>query len=334
MPIPVITNFKVNTAAPIDTRLVATNSAALSEIEFPYEGLTVFTKDQNLNYTYNGTAWQVSSNGIYGGSGSLVGNTDINTGSVGDAQNSKSFEYILSASSSDDRAQMVTSFIRNNNGFDYTTVEVRNQVRYVDNGAVLNGPYISFNPNDSKKGIISFGTPDRNFTTTVERFRVEPDAANINNGAVVIMPSTYSLPLYFTHKTGNEIIMGYNWNGTNKSTSGTGSAIISFRSTGEISLSNISNTNTTLVQQLVIGEVNDNVSSTVRFRIDDSGKDMGAGAYISRTYNLRTVPEIIRNVEHKYTKLQSQGFKDLTTYLNSGNSVSFKTILKNNNTIS
>jgi hypothetical protein len=336
MSISIVTNFKVNTYGPIDTRLVATNSAALQEIEFPYDGLTVFTKEQNLNYTYNGTVpngqWRVSSNGVYGGSGSLVGNTDVSLGSIGNIQNDKSFEYILSASSSSDRAQMVTSFIRNQaGGDDYRTVEVRNQVRYVDNGSVLNGPYISFNKDDSKKGIISLGTPDRNFTTTVERFRVEPDAANINNGAVVIIPSTYSLPLYFTHKTGNETIMGYNWDGTSKPTTGTGSAIISFKSTGEIALSNISNINNIPVQQLVIGEVNNNVSSTVRFRVDDSGKDMGAGANISRTHNLRTIPEIVRNVEHNYTKLQSQGYKQLVSYIDNGSTITFKSIIKNNN---
>ncbi len=77
MSISVITNFKVNAYTPIDSRLVATNSAALNEIQYPYEGLTVFTKDRNLNYTYNGSAWQVSSNGIYGGSGSMVGSTDL-----------------------------------------------------------------------------------------------------------------------------------------------------------------------------------------------------------------------------------------------------------------
>jgi len=333
MPIPIITNFEVNTHGPIDTRLVATNSAALQEIDFPYEGLTVFTKDQNLNYTYNGTAWQVSSNGVYGGSGSLVGNTDVNTGPVGIDLNDKSFEYTLSASSSSDRVQMVTSFIRNSqSGDDYRTVEVRNQVKYVDDGAVLNGPYISFNKDDAKKGIISLGTPDRSFTTTVERFRVEPDAANINNGAVVIIPSTYSLPLYFTHKTGNETIMGYNWDGTNKPTTGTGSAIISFKSTGEIALSNIAfNYADVITQQLVIGEVNNNISSIVRFRVDDSGKDMGVGTLYTRNFSLKTIPEIVRNVEHNYTKLQSQGYKQLVSYIDNGSTITFKSILKSQN---
>ena len=342
MPISIVTNFKVNTYNPIDTRLVATNSAALSEIEFPYEGLTVFTKDQNLNYTYNGTwplgTWQVSSNGVYGGSGSLVGHTDVNTGSVGSSLNDKSFEYILSASSSDDRAQMVTSFIRNiASGTEYDTVEVRNQVRYVDNTrGVLNGPYISFNKSDTKKGIISLGTPTRLFTTTVERFRIEPDSTS-NNGAVVMIPSTYSLPMYFSQKTSGEMFIGYNWDGTSKLTTGTGSSIITFKNSGEISFSNIlsSSPNNSPITQMVIGEVNDNVSSTVRFRVDVSGKDMGAASIssISRSFQLRTIPEIIRNVEHNYTKLQSQGYRELSTYQSFGNELTFAGALQDTKTL-
>jgi hypothetical protein len=326
MSISIVTNFKVNTYSPIDTRLVATNSAALSEIEFPYEGLTVYTKEQNLNYTYNGTAWQVSSNGVYGGSGSLAGNTDVNTGSVGGVQNDKSYDYILSASSSDDRAQMVTSFIRNNNGTDYETVEVRNQVKYVDNvRGVLNGPYISFNKNDSKKGIISLGTPDRNFTTTVERFRIEPDSTS-NNGAIVLLPSTYSHPLYISQNSTYNTFIGYNWNGVTKFTSGTSSSIISF-SNGEISFSNISRINEVVNKQLIIGENDNNKNSVVQIRVDSSFGEYGSS--ISGEFVTKTIPDIIRTIEHRYTKTQHLGYKKLESYINQGSTVTMKFNLVN-----
>lgn len=329
MPISVITNFKVNTYQPIDTRLVATNSAALSEIEFPYDGLTVYTKEQNLNYTYTGdvSGWQVSSNGIYGGSGSIVGDTDINMGSVGSITNDKSYELILSASSSQDRVQYATSFIRNALTDNYDTIEVKNQVRFLDNTLGLkNGPYISYNKNDSKKGIISFGTPDRNILTTVERFRIEPDSTS-NNGAIVMVPSTYSLPMYFSQKTSGEMFIGYNWNGTDKITSGTGSSIISFKNTGEILFSNILSTSPQIpITQMVIGEEDVTKASSVKFRVDSSARDMGATS-ILRSVELKTIPEIVRELEHKYTRLQAWGYSVPTQYIDQGTPKTIQSLL-------
>ena len=328
MSIPIITNFRVNTALPIDSRLVATNSAALSEIVFPYEGLTVFTKDQNLNYTYNGTSWAVSSNGIYGGSGSMVGTTDVNFGLVGSSLDSRASDLIFSASSSTtDRTQLVTSFIRNEaNGEESTTVEVRQQTRFLDNGALLNGPYISFNKTDSKKGIISLGTPTRNFTQTVERFRIDPDSLQ-NNGAVVIIPTTYSQPIYISNTDGITTFIGYNWDGTSKSLSGTGSAVISFENSGVISLGNVTSAGTQVINQLVIGEETDQ-NTMVSVRVDTFGKDLGASS-MPRNFNYKTIVNVTRDLEHKYTKLQSFNYHELDSYSDGLSRISFKSIVTN-----
>jgi len=326
MPISVITNFEVNTYQPIDTRLVATNSAALSEIKFPYDGLTVYTKEQNLNYTYAGavSGWQVSSNGIYGGSGSIVGDTDVNMGSVGSSTNDKSYELILSASSSQDRVQYATSFIRNNATDDYDTIEVKNQVRFLDNTrGLINGPYISYNKNDSKKGIISFGTPDKNLSTTVERLRIEPDSTN-NNGAIVMIPSTSSMPMYFSQNSTYNTFIGYNWNGAQQYITGTSSSIISFLN-GEISFLNVDNVGTSFIKQLSIGEPNSN-QSVVKIRVDTSAYDAG-GTNGNRFFELKTVPDIIRNIEHKYTKTQYLGYKKLENFLDAGDVVTMKIAL-------
>ena len=332
MSISVITNFKVNTYQPIDTRLVATNSAALSEIEFPYDGLTVYTKEQNLNYTYNGTppfgTWQVSSNGIYGGSGSMAGDTDVNMGSVGPNTNDKSYELILSASASTDgdRVQYATSFIRNAGQDDYKAVEVKNQVRFLDNTVgLVNGPYISYNKNDPKKGIISFGTPDRNLLTTVERFRIEPDSTS-NNGAIVMVPSTSSMPMYFSQNSTYNTFIGYNWNGAQQYTTGTSSSIISFLN-GEISFLNVGNVGTSFIKQLSIGEPNSN-QSIVKIRVDSSAYDAG-GINVSRSFELKTIPDIIRTIEHKYTKTQYLGYKKLETFLDVGDVMTMKNALVN-----
>jgi len=334
MPISVITNFKVNTDQPIDTRLVATNSAALSEIEFPYDGLTVYTKEQNLNYTYTGAGWQVSSNGIYGGSGSMAGDTDVNMGSVGLNTNDKSYELILSASASTDgdRVQYATSFIRNVGQDDYKAVEVKNQVRFLDNNTVglVYGPYISYNKNDPKKGIISFGTPDRSLSTTVERLRIEPDSVNINNGAIVMIPSTSSMPMYFSQNSTYNTFIGYNWNGAQQYITGTGSSIISFVG-GEISVSNVGNVGTSFIKQLSIGEPSA-TQSVVKIRVDTSAYDAG-GTNGDRSFQLKTVPDIIRNIEHRYTKTQYLGYKKLETFLDGGDTVTMKDALASNNVL-
>lgn len=325
MSVSIITNFKVNAYTPIDSRLVATNSAALNEIQYPYEGLTVFTKDRNLNYTYNGSVWQVSSNGIYGGSGSMVGSTDVNMGQVGSNTNDRAFELVLSASSSTspDRAQFATSFIRNNNGTDFDTVEIRNQVRYIDNGSVLNGPYISFNKNDVKRGIISLGVPDRNFTTTVEKFRIEPDSANRNNGAIVLVPSTYSPPLTIGQNSRLGTFIGYNYDGRNKYTNGTASTIISFGG-GRISFQSISSGINTLSDSILlpteilrIGSVEgDLVKDEDFFQVS---VDTAPGSIISpnSAYSNRqflTLPSIIRDLEHRYTKTQFLSWNKTLTF--------------------
>lgn len=316
MSISIITNFKVNTYEPIDDRLVATNSSALSTIPFPYEGLTVYTKQEKLNYTYNGQSWQVSSNGIYGGSGSLVGDTDINTGVVLSILNSISNDFILSASSSNDsRVKYITRFRRNeNNGSDYETVEVLNQIRYLDGfSGDLQGPYISFNKQDIKKGIISFGTPTRNIQNNivVERLRIEPDSTN-NQGAIVLSPGTYSPPFYFSQMSNGNAFLGFNWDGTSRVNFGTGSSEIRFNG-GRIQFLNGGSTPTN--QQFLINEPNSQNNSDILLRVDTSSRDMSTssgGNQLSRDYAMRTVPDVVRTLEHRYTKLQAQSYVNLT----------------------
>jgi hypothetical protein len=346
MSISVITNFKVNAYTPIDSRLVATNSAALNEIQYPYEGLTVFTKDRNLNYTYNGSVWQVSSNGIYGGSGSMVGSTDVNMGQVGGVTNDRAFELVLSASSSTspDRAQYATSFIRNNTGVDYDTVEVRNQVRYIDNGTVLNGPYISFNKNDSKKGIISLGTPDRNFVTTVERFRIEPDSAARHNGAIILTPSTYSPPLTVGQNVRYGTFIGYNFDGRNKNLNGTASSMVSFGG-GRISFQSLSVGLNTLNDSILtpteilrIGSVDGNLLSDEDFF--QVNADTTPSTTVSPTFtganvarDFLTIPQIITNLEHRFIKTQHLGWNKTLAYETRDGETSVKQYLLDNGVI-
>lgn len=67
MPIKIIDGFQVNTASPIDTRIVASGSAARNAIQNKYHGLRVFDISNNVPYVWNGTAWiGENSSGIIG----------------------------------------------------------------------------------------------------------------------------------------------------------------------------------------------------------------------------------------------------------------------------
>jgi hypothetical protein len=67
MAIQIIDGFQVNTALPIDNRIVASGSAARNAIPYKYHGLRVFDISNNIPYVWNGSSW-VSENasGIVG----------------------------------------------------------------------------------------------------------------------------------------------------------------------------------------------------------------------------------------------------------------------------
>jgi len=53
MPISIIDNFIINKAAPIDGRIVASNSTIRANIQYKYDGLKVFQIDDRTTYTWN-----------------------------------------------------------------------------------------------------------------------------------------------------------------------------------------------------------------------------------------------------------------------------------------
>jgi hypothetical protein len=71
MSIQIIDGFQVNTALPIDNRIVASGSTARNAISFKYHGLRVFDISNNIPYVWNGSSWiSENSSGIIG-SGTL-----------------------------------------------------------------------------------------------------------------------------------------------------------------------------------------------------------------------------------------------------------------------
>jgi hypothetical protein len=57
MAIQIIDGFQVNTALPIDNRIVASGSTARNAIPYKYEGLRVFDTSDNIPYVYIGGTW-------------------------------------------------------------------------------------------------------------------------------------------------------------------------------------------------------------------------------------------------------------------------------------
>jgi hypothetical protein len=67
MSIQIIDGFQVNTASPIDNRIVASGSAARNAIPYKYEGLRVFDTHDSVPYVWVNGAWQSeNSSGVVG----------------------------------------------------------------------------------------------------------------------------------------------------------------------------------------------------------------------------------------------------------------------------
>ena len=67
MAIQIIDGFQVNTALPIDNRIVASGSTARNAIPYKYHGLRVFDISNNIPYVWNGASWiSENASGIVG----------------------------------------------------------------------------------------------------------------------------------------------------------------------------------------------------------------------------------------------------------------------------
>ncbi len=68
MPINIIDGFNVNASAPVDYRIVASNSTDRDAITYKYDGLKVFVLSNRVTYTYNtvGATWSADISGVAG----------------------------------------------------------------------------------------------------------------------------------------------------------------------------------------------------------------------------------------------------------------------------
>jgi hypothetical protein len=172
-------NFDLNASTSLDSRLVATSSVSRSNITWKYEGMKVYQSDDKKTYLWNGATWSQETGGIYGGSGSLVGDTYVDTGVVGPTLSNKSNILFLSSTSGTDNILFSSQFNRHTTtgSPDWTTVEVTNQFRWkTSSGPWKDGPYVSYNPSDPTVGGdiggLAFGTGDGSGVVATERMRI------------------------------------------------------------------------------------------------------------------------------------------------------------------
>lgn len=222
MPIPVITNFSINDSVPFDTRLVATSSDSMTNMLYKYAGLTTYRTDLGLNYTYNGSSWAVSSNGIYGGSGNLSSvNTTVGFGTVSTSLNnlSKYFTFkTYTDNSGEVHLDLENYFIRNTSGTSHYDVSYKSQLMFNDDAANENypGPYIMYNPKalfSSGRGGISFGTLNEIDYLPYERMRIDGNGIIRFKPNATVGDSTKSVNIGID-STNTRPFIGFNWNGS------------------------------------------------------------------------------------------------------------------------
>lgn len=194
MSISLISNFSINLNAPIDDRIVATNSAARNSIQYLYDGLTVFQTDTRQSWTWNASAatwsYNVSGNGIYAGSGSVVGNTYVNLNSISTGAGANTTSNLLgyySNLSGSSNVYYLNTFASKQSAS--PTSPLSFVIQNLSNST--NYSYIQFNPDNTDIGALSFGY------NTTEYLRLANNGNLILKvGNLILQSPTYSATIY------------------------------------------------------------------------------------------------------------------------------------------
>lgn len=327
--ISVITNFDVNANAPIDSRMVVSNSTARNAIQYLYSGLRVYQLSDQKSYLWNGTTWSLDTggNGIYGGSGSLVGRTHVSFGTIGNTASNQSyiFQYDTNSVNGSAVASMMSYFVRHSNVSvvgtgHWRTIEYRNQLRVTDSGVVGEGPWISFNPIDTlnRRGGIAFATGEINVggsSTIQERVRINTDGymgIGTNDPKAYFQigdSSDYPINIDLINTTKSQISSNW-WNNGGSDdvfdlTKGSSKIIVD--SSGSISIN---------CRDANASKSDYNPTLYLAKNIFRSINDISANlwdANVNVDYQMRSIPDYVHNSEHRYTKIQSENWYQLSS---------------------
>jgi hypothetical protein len=239
--IPIISNFDVSTYAPIDSRIVVTNSTARTSLSYLYEGLKVYQTDTKVTWVYKGSlGWFVDGNGIYGGSGSLIGDTTVNTGSIGTTLGSQSYAFRLTTSTGGLNPYFSTTFKRNNNGSDYLGVEVTTAYSNDTAGTgIVPLSWVTYNAYDTISGPSTYGN--------IEYFVNTSKTLTIAKNVLRLWNPTYSATIQLASLTTNQTYNIPSQGGTFAMISDLASFVV-----GAPSLQSVTTTGATTSNQIVI----------------------------------------------------------------------------------
>ena len=324
-------NFELNIAAPIDNRLVASNSTVRDAIEFKYIGLKVFDLSDGRTYVWGtNSSWLVDggnavtgasqAGGIYGGSGSLPDDVIVDFGLMGTVQDDKSKKLTFKTYDSDEESRIDSYFYRRSTSGSYTEMSYRiDHILAPDILPEEQSGFIDFNSLDSyfpsHVGNISLGTRRNQFDTTIKGQKIIIGAKNYISldptGDVSVFPLTIGVE-------GFNVNLGVNYNPNSDGISSNGQqAYNSGFGSGRFQL-NTDNTTyqsrneegTTWHDLLFIDNLSNpnQETSLLQFRIDNSAKDWDNNAV--RDSKLRTIADFTRNSEHRFTMVQSWNWKN------------------------
>ncbi len=203
MPIPLITNFTINQAAPVDDRMVVTSSSLRDAIQYKYDGLTVFQTDTRSSWTWNATSatwsYNVAGNGIYSGSGSVVGDTYINLNSISTGAAANTTSNLLGYYSN---LTGVSSIYYLNTVAVKKSTSPSSQLSFKIQNSLnsTNYSYIEFNPDSTDVGSIAIGN------NNTEYLRIS-NSGNLNlwRGNLILWSPTYSITFNTSYLSANNI---------------------------------------------------------------------------------------------------------------------------------
>jgi len=354
--ISIIDNFVVNVAKPIDSRLVATLSTDLTNIDYKYAGLKVYVTDESLTYVYGtDSIWRVDGGGnsnigggIYGGSGSLPEDVTVFIGTVSDTVDDRSnYLNFQTGGLEGDKSIIYNYSYRKSTGSDWQGVAYRQEKKSIlSDNSVEQGPFIEYNGiNPSKStvvGSLNIGVGDNiNSENRITKISLTPDHTEIYSS----QEPSQEMPITFG-KFGIDTFLGYNSNSLDGDGYLYNEAEPSYRIKFGKGIGNSSDWDfqTRVIDELTFNtalRINNNtlpsvLSSPISFLVDSSSRDWDGSTI--RTPTLLTPQQIVRDVEHKYTKTQMWGFGTFYSLSNeilvlNSNGNSFEVILTPNQSL-